>query len=109
MSESRKSTLKAIMTQAWVLVKRFGFTLAEAMRQAWAISKLRKAMRKGVVKFAYTKVDGSIRQAWGTLAENLVAQTKGANRKANDTLVTYFDTEKQEYRCFKIANFVGMA
>ena len=30
-------------------------------------------------------------------------------RKPADTVQTYFDTEKQEYRCFKKANLIRIA
>lgn len=109
MSNERKSILANIMRQAWILVKKYGFTMAEAMKQAWAISKLRKAMKKGIVKFLYTKLDGTARTAWGTLKENLLPASQGSGRKASETLVTYYDTEKESYRSFKIANFLRMA
>ena len=109
MSNERKSTLANIMRQAWMLVKKYGFTMAEAMKQAWAISKLRKAMKKGIVKFLYTKLDGTTRTAWGTLADNLIGETKGSGRKPNESLVTYYDTEKESFRSFKVANFLKMA
>lgn len=109
MSNERKSTLANIMRQAWMLVKKYGFTMAEAMKQAWAISKLRKAMKKGIVKFLYTKLDGTTRTAWGTLADNLIGETKGTGRKPNESLVTYYDTEKESFRSFKVANFLKMA
>lgn len=105
---NEKTTLAQLMRTAWMLVKKYGFTMAEAMKQAWAISKLRKAMRNGIVKFMYTKLDGSTRTAWGTLKENLLPATQGTGRRANETLVTYYDTEKESYRSFKVANFVAM-
>lgn len=108
MSTSRRYTLSNIMNNAWMLVRRFGLTISQAMRKAWAVSKLKDAMRKGIVKFTYAKLDGSIRTAWGTLKESLLPPTAGS-RKPNDTLVTYYDTDKQAYRCFKIANFIEMA
>lgn len=44
----------------------------------------------------------------GHLREKL-PETKGAGRKANDTLQTYYDAEKGEYRCFKRANLIRIA
>lgn len=101
--------LSNLMRQAWMLVKKYGFTMVEAMKQSWAIAKLRKAMRGGIVKFIYTKLDGSVRTAWGTLKEDLVPAVQGSGRKANETLVTYYDCEKESYRCFKVANYLRMA
>ncbi len=109
MSSERKSTLASIMRLAWQFVKRNGFTMAEALKCAWANIKLKNAMTGRIVKFYFTKVDGSIREAYGTLKESLLPATQGSGRKTNDTLQTYFDTEKQEWRCFKKANLLRMA
>ena len=56
----------------------------------------------------FQKVDGSLREAFGTLNERVVPQTQGA-RKMNDTCQVYFDTEKGEWRCFKRANLIRIA
>ena len=109
MSSERKSTLANIMRLAWQFVKRNGFTMAEALKVAWRNFKLKSAMQGKIVKFYFQKVDGSLREAYGTLKESLLPATQGTGRKANDTLQTYFDTEKQEWRCFKKANLYKMA
>lgn len=94
---------------AWQLVKRCGFTLSEAMRTAWLNIKVKAAMKLGIVKFWFTKVDGSLREAYGTLKEGMMPTTQNSGRKANDTVQVYYDTEKEEFRCFKRANLVKMA
>lgn len=109
MSNDRKSTLASIMRLAWQFVKRNGFTMAEALKVAWLNAKVKKAMQCQIVKFYFQKVDGTLREAYGTLKESLLPTTQGTGRKANDTLQTYFDTEKQEWRCFKKANLYKMA
>lgn len=98
-----KETLRKIMKLAWQFVKRNGFTLSEALKEAWANIKLVNAMHKGIVKFYFTKVDGSKREAYGTLSSEVVPVV-GGERKNNDTCQVYFDTEKQAWRCFKKAN-----
>ena len=100
----RKNILSSVMTLAWQFVKRNGFSLSEALKTAWANIKLKEAMKSGIVKFYFQKVDGSIREAYGTLKESLLPPTTGNNRKSNDTIQVYFDTERQEYRSFKKAN-----
>lgn len=65
-------------------------------------------MRIRIVKFYSRKVDGSIREAYGTLRPDLIPETVGDDRKRNDTVQTYFDTEQQEYRCFKKLNLVSI-
>ncbi len=107
--KTSRNNLKEIMTLAWQLVKRNGFTMAEAMKTAWRNFKLKTAMQGRIVKFYFQKVDGSLREAYGTLKENLLPTTQGTGRKANDSIQTYFDTEKQEWRCFKKANLVRIA
>ncbi len=109
MNTAKKNYLREIMKMAWQFVKRNGFTMSEAMKTAWLNAKVKAAMKERIVKFYFQKVDGSLREAYGTLKESLLPPTQGAGRKANDSLQTYFDTEKQEYRCFKRANLVKMA
>ncbi|WP_418946346.1 SH3 beta-barrel fold-containing protein [Phocaeicola coprocola] len=109
MSTKIKNQLKEVMLMAWTFVKRNGFTMSEALKCAWANMKLKAAMKQRIVKFYFKKVDGTIREAYGTLKENLIPATSGENRKKNDTIQVYFDTEKQEYRCFKKANLLNIA
>lgn len=108
MATSTKNFLSDMMRKAWMLVKTYGFTMSEAMRQSWQVCKLRKAMKTRIVKFLYTKQDGSVRTAWGTLKEDVAAPTMGV-RKPSPTVQTYWDCEKESYRCFKIANFLRLA
>lgn len=97
--------LSKIMKLAWQFVKRNGFTLSEALKEAWSNVKLTTAMQSGIIKFYFRKVDGTIREAYGTLKHELVPPT-GDYRRNNDTCQVYFDTEKQDWRCFKKANLV---
>lgn len=106
MSKERKSQLSDIMRRAWMFVKKYGFTMKEAMKQAWALNKLKKAMKQGIVKFMYTKLSGEVRTAWGTLKDELIPNTDSGNRKKNESVFTYWDSEKESFRCFKLANFL---
>ena len=106
MSNEKKNLLSEIMSLAWQMVKRNGYTMSKALKTAWANIKLRAAMKQRIVKFYYRKIDGSLREAYGTLKESLLPPTQGSGRKTNCTLQTYFDTERQGWRCFKIANLV---
>ena len=110
MSTTFKSQMSELMRQAWQLVKVYGFSMAEAMKRSWMLLKLKKAMSKGIVKFYYQKLNCEIRTAWGTLRADLIPDTSGSdNRKKNDSVMVYFDKEKESYRCFKIANFLRIA
>lgn len=104
----KKTDLRSIMKMAWQFVKRNGIELSEALKKAWQVFKLKAKMAKGIVKFYFRKVDGSIREAYGTLRADLIPQTEASSsdRKKNDTVQAYYDTEKMSFRCFKLANLV---
>ena len=105
-----KEFLSEVMRMAWSFVKRNGFSMSDALKVAWANMKLKLAMKNQIVKFYFQKVDSSLREAYGTLSEGIVPQLEGNDtRKKNDTIQTYFDTERQEWRCFKKANLVKVA
>ena len=108
MATNLRNQLREVMNLAWQFVKKNGYTMAEALKCAWANIKLRAALNKRICKFYFQKVDGSLREAYGTLKAELIPQTKGDERKRNDTVQVYFDTEKQEYRCFKKANLIKL-
>lgn len=104
MSTEQKNNRHNVFTLAWQFVKRNGMSLSEALKTAWANVKLKAQMQQRIVKFWFSKVDGSIREAYGTLKAAKLPESKGTGRKPNNTVQVYFDTEKQEYRCFKKAN-----
>lgn len=105
----KKQVLSNVMTAAWQFVKNNGYTMSEALKCAWRNIKLQAAMRTRIVKFHFQKIDGSIREAFGTLAERIVPATNGTSgRKVNNSVQTYFDTEKHEWRCFKKANLIDV-
>lgn len=108
MSTTLKNTMREVMSLAWQFVRKNGYTLSEALKCAWANIKLKAALSKQIVKFYFQKVDGTLREAYGTLMSNRIPATKG-EKKTVDTCQVYFDTEKDEWRCFKKANLVRIA
>lgn len=100
--------LSRVMSLAWQFVKRNGYTMSEAMKVAWLNMKLKLAMTQRIVKFYYQKVYGEVREAYGTLKESIMPATQGTGRKANDTVFTYFDTERESWRSFKKANLLNV-
>ena len=108
MSTTFKNSMREVMSLAWQMVKRNGFTMSEALKVAWRNYKLKKAMATRIVKFYFQKIDGSVREAYGSLQESIVPQTSGT-RKSNDTVQTYWDCEKASWRCFKKANLLRIA
>ena len=107
---STKNFLHEVMSLAWQFVRKNGFTMSEALKCAWANMKLKLQMKSKIVKFYFQKVDGSVREAYGTLNEKLMPTITGTdNRKKNDTVQTYFDTERQEFRCYKNDKLLNIA
>lgn len=108
MATDFKSKMREVMLRAWMLVKEYGFSMEEAMKQSWKVLKLKAALKQGVVKFCYQKLNGEVRIAWGTLKEGLIPETKGTGRKKNETLITYYDNGKKAYRSLKVANLINI-
>ena len=98
--------LRAIMTMAWDFVKKLGYSLSEALKTAWANAKFKKEAQARIIEFYYKKVDGSVRQAFGTLRAELCPMVTAEGRAKTDTVQVYFDTEKQAWRCFKKCNLL---
>lgn len=107
MATDKKNFLRNVMAMAWQFVKKNGFSMSEALKTAWLNAKLRSAMKTRIVKFYFNKVDGTIREAYGTLVETMLPPVKN-DRKPAPSVQVYYDTEKQEYRCFKKANLLRM-
>lgn len=101
-----KNQMRELMKRAWMLVKVYGFSMVEAMKQSWKVLKLKEALKKGIIKFYYQKLNGEVRTAWGTLKEGLIPKLKGTDHKKNESLITYYDNEKQAYRSLKIVNLI---
>lgn len=99
--------LQNIMNLAWQMVKSNGYTISEALKQAWQVIKLRVKMTKQVVKFTFKKVDGSIREALGTLKSDETPQTVSSGKKSSKAVQVYYDVEKMAWRCFKVENLTS--
>lgn len=101
-----RELLHEVMLLAWQFVRKNGFSMSEALKAAWANLKLMAEMKKRIVKFYFQKVDGSIRESYGTLKSGLVPETGKTDRAKNDTVQCYYDTERQSWRSFKKANLI---
>ncbi|WP_303328150.1 SH3 beta-barrel fold-containing protein [Butyricimonas paravirosa] len=109
MATTYRNQLRDILNLAWQFVRKNGYSMSEALKCAWANFKLKAALKVKVVEFYFKKTDGTLRQAFGTLKANLIGEVKGTGRKPNDNLQVYWDTEKEEYRCFKKFNLIRIA
>lgn len=97
-----------VMKYANQLYKTTGLLWSDCLKKAWAIYRLAKQMREGTVRFLYKKVDGSIREAYGTLLNLPAGVTGGKKTKPSYKTFAYFDTERNAFRCFKVENFIAV-
>lgn len=105
----KKYNLHDVMQLAWQFVKRNGFTMSDALKTAWRNVKVKMMMKQRIVKFYFQKVDGSLREAYGTLKSQLIPETGSERRTKSDTVQVYYDTEKSAWRSFKKANLIKIA
>lgn len=103
-----KVQMHKLMKQAWYMVKTLGFTISKAMKQAWRNFKLRKALKAGNVSFTFKKKDGSIREAVGTLKENVIPPVCGLRTSDPNKVQIFYDVIKEAWRSFKIENLVSV-
>lgn len=92
-----------VMKYAHRLAESTGKTWPVCLMKAWELYRLAKRMRDGIVRFAYQKIDGTVRHANGTL-HNLPYGKREA--KPGYRTFTYYDVDKSEFRCFRIENLV---
>lgn len=99
--------LSSLMTSAWRMVREFNYTMSEAMKAAWKNAKVRATMAAGTAHFAFKKLDGTIREAIGTLSAHLIPATAGG-RTSSSKVQTYYDLEKNEWRCYRLERIVNI-
>lgn len=97
-----------VMKYAWHLWKATRQPWKICMIKAWQLYRLAKAMRERVVTFYYSKADGTIRKALGTLINMPSGATLGGKKftKPSFKTMAYFDTERKAFRCFRIENLI---
>ena len=102
-----KNQMSEVMNGAWSIFRITGDNFSGCLKKSWQLLKLKSLMKSSTVQFFYQKVSGEIRQAFGTLKDEVVnANIKGTGRIPNENLFTYFDTEKKEFRSFKKFNLI---
>lgn len=96
-----------VMTDAKRINEITGRPMAECENQARQIAECVKAMKNRIVEFYFIKKDGSVRQAFGTLQDDIILPLikDTSNREPNPELVTYYDTVKRQFRSFRKENF----
>ena len=93
--------------RANVIARRTG---SEAMGvvKAQMIDLLKAKLQSGVAHFVYMKKDGTLREAWGTCAGNLMRATQNGRGVSGDAVntVKYWDTMVGGYRSLRYENLV---
>lgn len=79
-------------------------------KKAEDVVLLESAMLEHAVKFRYTKKDGSVRDAHGTLRRDMMEgwQPTGDARPEPASILRYWDLDAMAWRCFNVLNFVSM-
>ena len=74
------------------------------------ITELKEMLHNGTVKFQYKKNDGTIRTAVGTLKSSLITRKPfgGQNKVKDAGYTSYFDVEKDAWRCFAESKLIGV-
>lgn len=93
--------------RANVIARRIG---SEAMGiiKAQMIDLLKAKLQSGVAHFLYMKKDGTLREAWGTCASNLMKATQNGRGLSGDQVNTikYYDVMAGGYRSTRYENLV---
>ncbi len=99
--------LSELMTLAHRVRRVTGESLSSSLKRAWMLTKLAKRMREEIVEFYYIKKStGEMRQAFGTMMPGRIGEVNGRGVPRGWDTVTYWDTEVEDYRCFKAYNLV---
>ena len=79
-----------------------------AVVKAQMIDLLKAKLQSGVAHFIYMKKDGTLREAWGTCASNLMKATQNGRGLSGDQVNTikYFDVMAGGYRSLRYENLV---
>ena len=91
-----------LFKRAWTLFRNSFGTFSECLIQAWKVLKLKLRMKESIIRFEFKKTNGEIREAFGTLIQNI---SKGKSTPNYKTL-PFFDTIKNQVRSFKIDNLI---
>lgn len=76
--------------------------------------ELKKRMGEEVTHFSFVKKDGSLRQAYGTRLSEVIVRHEGAalppdgQRHKSGSTFSYFDIERQAWRCFKVESLIDI-
>ncbi len=79
-----------------------------ALMKASMIALLKEKMKNGVAHFIFTKKDGTLREAWGTISNKLMSdkiEGTGIPREQVNC-IAYWDVEKGAFRSLRFETLV---
>lgn len=83
----KTTDLSNIMCMAWRFYRTTRQAFGECLKLAWRNFNLVRKMHTEVVRFYFRKVDGTLREAWGTLRSDIVSPIDGSyTRNKNNTV-----------------------
>lgn len=100
-----------VFKNAWAyMTKGIYRTFSECLKASWKAYKTLQRLKSGIVSITYRKATGEIREAKGTLNNNLFTYSgKGARKESKADLLKYFDLEKSAWRAFRIERLISVA
>lgn len=77
-----------------------------------SLDEFSNMLHEGIVEFEFIKKDGTVRSAKGTLEPSHLPPAKPVDgdavpRKKNESVFVYYDLEKNAFRSFVKASFLG--
>lgn len=88
------------------LFKSYNITRSESFKISWKNQKLKKKMYEGGVHFFYRKLNGEMRESFGTL-RNIDFLLTGSNKFKNDILTfRYYNLINKRFESFKMYNLL---
>ena len=101
-----KNFRSLIFLRAFHIMRESSLSWGESLSKSWQIYRLNKELHHGVKTFYFEKKNGEIRKATGTLKIDYQFKTEN---QPNPKIFSYFDVEAQDFRCFKVENFIMLA
>lgn len=87
-------------------ITKCSMAIEEARSVADMNVKLYDALSEHDVRFRFKKVDGTIREAHGTMKADVIPEIKGTGRPLPFGLQLFFDLDKGSFRSFKKENLI---
>lgn len=97
-----------LMKQAAVIRQNNGMSRHASLILAHQIGKLIRLMHRQDVNFSYTKQDGTVRHATGTLTGYEHSFHRPYVPRPENTFVVYYDRQANGWRTFHAENFLAI-